>query len=69
MKEIDFSKPLSDEDIAYLEARMPTNLVEHYIAKAKGAEFEGGETKEATESPAKGRTTAKASTAATGDAS
>lgn len=44
---VDLSKPLTEDEIAYLEARYPLNMVEHYIALAQGAEFEGGRTEKA----------------------
>lgn len=42
MREIDYTKPLSEDDEAYLRERLPNELVEHMKAKAAGSEFESG---------------------------
>jgi len=36
MKQIDFSKPLSEEDEAYLRQRLPNEQVDHLKARAAG---------------------------------
>jgi hypothetical protein len=38
-REIDLSKPLSDEDVKYLRARYSNQYVNHVVARANGSEF------------------------------
>lgn len=44
MKHIDTTRPISDEDQAYLRARLPKGQVDHMVALAAGADFEEEET-------------------------
>lgn len=42
MREIDYTKPLTEDDEEYLRERMPNERVDYIKAKAAGDEFTGG---------------------------